>query len=253
MHEHNNKGVLDGITSEKVSEWNNKSSFSGNYNDLTNKPSIPSEYVLPEASSTTLGGVKVGTGLSITNGVLSATGGGVADSVDWSNVQNKPTIPTKTSDLTNDSGFLTKHQSLENYALKTDIPTKTSDLTNDSGFLTQVPSEYVTETELNGKGYLTQQSLSNYAQKSDLHSHTNKTVLDGITSSKVTEWDNKSNFSGSYNDLTNKPTIPTIPSSLPANGGNANTVGGYTIWVGTQAQYDAIGTKSSTTIYMIKE
>ena len=32
--------------------------------------------------------------------------GGVADSVDWSNIQNKPTIPTKTSQLTNDSDFV---------------------------------------------------------------------------------------------------------------------------------------------------
>ena len=53
--------------------------------------------------------------------------------------------------------------------------------------------------------------------------------------------------SGSYNDLSNKPT------SLPANGGNADTVGGYTVWVGTQAQYNAITSKSSTTIYLIKE
>lgn len=30
--------------------------------------------------------------------------------------------------------------------------------------------------------------------------------------------------SGSYEDLSNKPTIPTIPASLPANGGNADTV-----------------------------
>ncbi len=35
--------------------------------------------------------------------------------------------------------------------------------------------------------------------------------------------------SGSYNDLANKPTIPTVPSSLPANGGNADTVDGYHI------------------------
>lgn len=35
--------------------------------------------------------------------------------------------------------------------------------------------------------------------------------------------------SGSYNDLSNKPTIPTIPSSLPANGGNADTVNGHTV------------------------
>lgn len=37
----------------------------------------------------------------------------------------------------------------------------------------------------------------------------------------------------SYNDLDNKPTIPTVPSSLPANGGNADTVDGYHIRTGT--------------------
>lgn len=49
------------------------------------------------------------------------------------------------------------------------------------------------------------------------------------------------------------PNYPTIPGSLPANGGNADTVGNYAIWVGTQAQYNAITSKSSTTIYLIKE
>lgn len=34
------------------------SNFSGSYDDLTNKPTIPSPYTLPVASSTTLGGVK---------------------------------------------------------------------------------------------------------------------------------------------------------------------------------------------------
>lgn len=41
--------------------------------------------------------------------------------------------------------------------------------------------------------------------------------------------------SGSYNDLSNKPTIPTIPSSLPANGGNADTVDGKHIVVSSSA------------------
>ena len=36
-----------------------------------------------------------------------------------------------------------------------DIPTKTSQLTNDSGYITNVPDEYITETELNAKGYAT--------------------------------------------------------------------------------------------------
>lgn len=40
-------------------------------------------------------------------------------------------------------------------ANKPTIPSKTSDLTNDSGFLTSVPDEYITETELAAKGYLT--------------------------------------------------------------------------------------------------
>ena len=33
------------------------------------------------------------------------------------------------------------------------IPTKTSDLSNDSNFLTTIPEEYITDTELEGKGY----------------------------------------------------------------------------------------------------
>ena len=35
------------------------------------------------------------------------------------------------------------------------IPTKVSELTNDSGFLTNIPDDYVTESELTNKGYLT--------------------------------------------------------------------------------------------------
>lgn len=47
-------------------------------------------------------------------------------------------------------GYLTEHQSLENYALKSEIPTKTSDLTNDSGFLTEHQSlaDYSTTTQV---------------------------------------------------------------------------------------------------------
>ena len=50
--------------------------ITGNYNDLTNRPNIPTQYVLPIASATTLGGVKVGNGLTIVNGVLNATAAG---------------------------------------------------------------------------------------------------------------------------------------------------------------------------------
>ena len=58
-------------------------------------------------------------------------------------------IPTKTSDLINDSGYITSasfdgyvtdtelETTLEDYAQTDDLPTKTSDLTNDSGYQTQ--------------------------------------------------------------------------------------------------------------------
>lgn len=48
-------------------------------------------YTLPAATASTLGGVKVGAGLSVdSDGTLAATGGGTADSVAWGSVTGKP-------------------------------------------------------------------------------------------------------------------------------------------------------------------
>lgn len=51
-------------------------------------------YTLPTASDTVKGGIKVGTGLTMNGEVLSATGGGMADSVEWDNVLSKPEFAT---------------------------------------------------------------------------------------------------------------------------------------------------------------
>ena len=40
-HTHANTEVLNSITSENIQSWNNKSEFDGNYNTLTNKPTLP--------------------------------------------------------------------------------------------------------------------------------------------------------------------------------------------------------------------
>ena len=66
-----------------------------------------------------------------------------AMNVEWSNVSGKPNIPTKTSELENDSGYLTTIswndiQNRPNVALVDDIPTKISELTNDAGYLTTI-------------------------------------------------------------------------------------------------------------------
>lgn len=73
-------------------------------NDFTNDQKAKLEglenYVLPQASADVAGGIKVGAGLSITDdGILSATGGGTADSVEWDNVVGKPENLLKAGDV----------------------------------------------------------------------------------------------------------------------------------------------------------
>ena len=72
-----------------ISDMLTKTEASSTY---ATKEELPDEYVLPIASSNLLGGIKIGAGLSInpSTGVVSTTGGGVADSVDWNNITSKP-------------------------------------------------------------------------------------------------------------------------------------------------------------------
>ena len=61
---------------------------SGSYNDLEDKPVIPSEYVLPIASSSQLGGIKVGSGLAIAeDGTLKTAGVN-----NYNDLEHKPSI-----------------------------------------------------------------------------------------------------------------------------------------------------------------
>lgn len=156
---------------------------SGSYEDLTNKPTIPAAYELPVASTTTLGGVKVGSGLEITNGVLSANGGGVADSVDWSKVQNKPNFAdVATSGNYNDLSNKPTIPSVKGLASEAYVNEKVAAIV-----IPEVPTK-VSELE-NDKGYLTEhQSLEGYVKTADL--------------AQVAK-------TGSYNDLADKPTIPS--------------------------------------------
>lgn len=154
--------------------------------DLTNDSNFVSDTDYATASK---GGViKVGSGLAITNGILSTTGGGVADAVEWSNVLNRP---SDVSYWTNDAGYITSAA----------LPTKTSDLTNDSGFLTS------------------------YTETDPIYS---ASPAAGITAADISSWNAKSDFSGSYNDLTDKPTIPTVNNATLTIQRNNTNVGTFT-------------------------
>jgi hypothetical protein len=69
--------ILEGIPAPQVqSDWSQTDTSKPDF--IKNKPTIPSPYTLPAATADILGGVKVGSGLSIADGVLSASGGGGA-------------------------------------------------------------------------------------------------------------------------------------------------------------------------------
>ena len=116
-------------------------------------------------------------------------GGGITDApADSKAYARKDNAWVETVEAVN---VYTKTEANEAFLPKTTvIPTKTSELTNDSGFITSIPEEYVTNTEMTAYA----QPKGDYALKSEL-------------------------FSKSYNDLTDKPTIPTKTSELTNDSG----------------------------------
>ena len=146
-------------------------------------------------------------------------------------------IPKKVSQLENDSGFLTEHQSLTEYAKKSEIPTiptKVSAFENDSGYLTEHQSlvEYAKKTEIpavptkvsafeNDSGYLTEhQSLVEYAKKTEIPAVPTKVSELENDSGYLTEhqslveYAKKSEILESLAEYAKKSEVPTIPESL---------------------------------------
>ena len=108
--------------------------------------------------------------------------------------------------------------SLDGYALKTEIPNKVSQLENDNNYLTSIPKEYVTETELNAKGYLTEhQDLSSYALKTEIPS------LDGYATTEYVDNAIANVPSGGTVDLSNYYTKAETNALIPSTDGLATT------------------------------
>jgi hypothetical protein len=76
-------------------------------------------------------------------------------------------------------------------------------------FITQVPDEYITEEELTEKGFLVKSDIYNKADKSNTYT---KTQVDALIPTDYVKDEDLSTvaMSGSYNDLTDKPTIVTF-------------------------------------------
>lgn len=112
-----------------------------------------------------------------------------------------PEVPTKVSELENDSGFITEYNETDpiytadkpNIALKLEIPTKLSELTNDKGYITSY-----TETD------------------PTVPSH-----VKAITETDITNWNNKA-------ETSDIPDISTKQDTL-VSGSNIKTINGESI------------------------
>lgn len=130
-------------------------------------------------------------------------------------------------------------------------------------------------------------SVTGKVDTSAFTAHTADTVIH-VTSDEKAAWNAKSNFSGDYNDLANKPTIPTVPTSNTAFTNDAGYItsdaisgkvdtstittaitssstdsqvpsakavndklGGLSLVKLTQSEYDSLTTKDNSTLYVI--
>lgn len=191
------------------------SDFTGDYNDLTNKPTIPTKvselendakYLTThqdisgkldktgDASNTTTTFTAAATRANIATGEKLAISMGklakwftdlktVAWSGSYTDLTNTPTIPSKTSELENDSNYITEHQDISG---KLD---KAGDASNTKVTFTAAATRTAPATG---------DSLATIVGKVTKYLTDLKTVA----------------FSGSYNDLSNKPTIPSKVSEL---------------------------------------
>lgn len=189
---------------------------------------------LPIASANTLGGVKVGAGLSINpeSGVLSATGGGTADSVEWDNVLSKPEdIVNITERLASKLDTATYNSEKSSFATKDELNSKadasaitdmaTQTWVQNQGYLTEVPSNYVTNTELT-EGLAGKQDKGDYALKSDLNTLATKEEL-------ATKAD-ASALSSKQDTLVSGTNIKTINGETILGSGNLVIQSGTSNW-----------------------
>ena len=129
---------------------------------------------------------------------------------------NYPTIPTNISAFTNDSGYLTAHQSLEGLATETYVNNRVAGvldsapealdtlnelaqaLGNDPNFATTVSTRIGSKVDkVEGKSLVLDTEIAK------IHEHTNKTVLDDVTPTNVSNWNSAYTHSTSVHAPSN--------------------------------------------------
>lgn len=120
--------------------------------------------------------------------------------------------------------------------------------------VTEIPQEKVTEAV---STYMEANPINVPKNLSDLKEDAEHRT---VTDTEKQSWNNKSNFSGNYEDLQGKPTIPTVPTNLPnpqsltiMYGGKAHTYDGseaiaITIETGDIERIEKLDTDTTVTL-----
>ena len=168
------------VTASDKQTWNNKSDFSGSYNDLTDKPTIP---VVP----TNVSAFNNDAGYVTQNDIDAAVSGKV-------NTTDFNTYSASTDNRLSEDEEVTAAALNALNAVSGDVNTLSGQVATISGDV----------NTLSGKVNTDETILTGHTANTDIH----------VTASDKQNWNNKSDFSGDYNDLTNKPTIPTVPTNV---------------------------------------
>ena len=152
---------------------------------------------------------------AVTAGGVGTSGGGGGGGLSWANLAAATTEQIALSHLTTAlSGYLTSYGNRPQIGMA-------------GSSITWISENYGVILPLVSAGAGNYQlDLSGYAKTTDLHSHTNKSVLDGITSTKVSNWDTAYGWgnhasAGYVTGYGNRPQIGNLSDSvvtwLPAN------------------------------------
>lgn len=184
---------------------------SGNYNNLENKPSINSVTLIGNKTPADFGlyGTNNAPPYPVES-VNAKTGKVVLTASDVNALPDTTVIPTKTSDLTNDSGFLTS-------APVSSVNGKTGAVVLNASDVNALPNTTTYVSSVDGSsGTVTTNAVKTTTQSlSDAQKTQARTNIGAGTSS----------FSGDYGDLSNKPTIPSKTSDLTNDSGFINASG----------------------------
>lgn len=153
-------------------------------------------------------------------------------------------------------GYLTEHQSLSGYATEQWVEDKhyiTGVDLSDYALKSEIPTVPTSNTAFtNDAGYLTEhQSLSAYSTTQEVTNMINQSVSGKADTSAVT------NINSGLTSHTSNTSIHVTQTEKNTWNSkvDSTTLNNYLlkskIWCGTQAQYDAITTKDSETLYLI--